>query len=330
MNRWLAIAEWLCGGRARRTIFEPLVADWQRDVNDVRRHGGWRYAQSMVSGSGAFLRSLAWCAVTSGGWLPTSRASRSGVLAFWLAAQAAAAVLLVAALASRRTVAVQSVQIQALLLHFAPIIATPALLPALFVMRRDQRSTARHAIAAITLGAVFTGGVVTLATPEAIDRYVMSFESVEREYQRNVENDRAGRYQYPGTAIRQLRGSSTIEQRRAQYERFLAWRAQYHAKQPPLTWPQLVRRYQPVAFAVIFGTIGWTLAGLGAPSVRRAALWWGLMYMALLAFGGTPTLLTGVPFATRIPDWTALPLLSVIAAALVIASWRQRPRDARV
>lgn len=30
MTRWLAVAEWLCGTQARRTVFEPLVADWQR------------------------------------------------------------------------------------------------------------------------------------------------------------------------------------------------------------------------------------------------------------------------------------------------------------
>ena len=39
-ERLLAIASWLCGDAARQTVFEPLVADWQRE---------WRAAHGVLS-----------------------------------------------------------------------------------------------------------------------------------------------------------------------------------------------------------------------------------------------------------------------------------------
>ena len=54
----------------------------------------------------------------------------------------------------------------------------------------------------------------------------------------------------------------------------------------------------------------------------RAATWWGLMYVALLAFGGTLTIV-GLPSLVRVEHWLALPFFGSIGLALVIASWRR-------
>lgn len=42
----------------------------------------------------------------------------------------------------------------------------------------------------------------------------------------------------------------------------------------------------------------------------RGGLWWGLMLMAALTFGSTPSALTGLVFPTRAPAWMALPLFA--------------------
>jgi hypothetical protein len=112
--------------------------------------------------------------------------------------------------------------------------------------------------------------------------------------------------------VRRLRGERAIDERRASFERFMAMRAEREAQRPGLSWTQMLRRAQPVALAVMFGVMGWTLAGLGIASVGRAALWWGLMFSAALTFGSTPPALTGLAFSTRATEWMALPLFATL------------------
>jgi hypothetical protein len=213
-------------------------------------------------------------------------------------------------------------QARAFLLSAAPLAVAPVLLPALFLMRRDSRSTARHAASVIAVGAMLTAGVVWLRSPENLNRYFSTFELYEGEYQRNLANDRAGRVSYPATAVRQLRGPSTIEQRRADFERFAAWRAEQEAKRPPLTWQRQLVRYQPAALAILFGVMGWTLAGLGPVSFTRGAAWWLLIYAAMLAFGGIPRTISGLAMPI-LPTTYSVPIFGAITLALVIASWRR-------
>jgi hypothetical protein len=58
-QRLLAIAELVCGPEARRRVFEPLVADWQREWTDAR---SLTRARATVSGAAAFCWSLIKCA----------------------------------------------------------------------------------------------------------------------------------------------------------------------------------------------------------------------------------------------------------------------------
>ena len=326
MRALLRLTEWLCGKTVAQSIFEPLIADWERELANARHAGWWRYASSATLGGAAFARSLAQCVLMGAGWLPTARSARTASLTFVLAVAIPLLVWTLPAVLSGRAPGIDSIQTQAFLLYFAVLIVPPAMLPALFMMRRDARSATQHAVATIAFGAVLTGAVAAVATPAAINRYFTSFDAFEREYQRGLANDRAGRFQYPGTAIREQR-RSTIEQRRESYQRFEAMRAEREARRPPLTWPQRLRRSQPVAYAILFGVMGWTLAGLAAPTLARAAGWWALMVVAMLTLAASPALYLGVA-VHRLPSWTTLPLFTLVAMALVTASWRRRKAPA--
>ena len=323
MRTLLRLAEWLCGKTVAQSIFEPLIADWERELANARHAGRWRYASSAALGGAAFARSLARCVLIDAGWLPAARSARTASLTFVLAVATPLFVWTMLAVQSGRAAGIDSIQTQAFLLYFTVLIIPPALLPALFMMRRDARTTTRHAVAAIAFGAAITGGVAALTSPEAVNPYFSTYASFEREYQRGLANDRAGRFQYPGTAIREQR-LSTLEQRRESYQRFEAMRAEREARRPPARWPQRLRRSQPVAYAILFGVMGWTLAGLAAPTLARAAGWWALMVVAMLTLAASPALYLGVA-VQRLPSWTTLPLFTLVALALVAASWR-RPR----
>ena len=56
-DRLLAIAEMLCGAKARATVFEPLIADWQREW--LCAGGPRRRAGVLLNGSVAYATSLA-------------------------------------------------------------------------------------------------------------------------------------------------------------------------------------------------------------------------------------------------------------------------------
>jgi hypothetical protein len=60
VDRLLRLADLACGAHARATVFEPLVADWQRQLRDSRSQAA--RAWIAVSGGAAFARSLGRCA----------------------------------------------------------------------------------------------------------------------------------------------------------------------------------------------------------------------------------------------------------------------------
>lgn len=320
-SRLLTVAVWWCGRHTAQSVFEPLLADWRHEIEAARAAGRLQHLNAIISGSRAYTASMARCTMT-GGWLPTSRAAQIVALTFILAFDAALFLLWIASLPSGRTLDLSSTMTRAFLLSAAPLAFAPILLPALFLMRRDPRSTARHAVSVIAVGAVLAAGVVWLRSPEHLNRYFATFASLERQYQRTLANDRAGRVTYPGTAIRERGRQTTIEQRRADYERFMAARAQHDATRPPLTWAQRLIRFQPVGLAMLFGVMGWTLAGLGPVSYVRAAMWWALMYLATLTFGGMPRTITGLA-GPVLPHAYAIPVFTLATTALVIASWRR-------
>jgi hypothetical protein len=326
MHPLLDLAELVCGDRARRDVFEPLVADWQRELSEARASGRWRVVLVCGSGAVAYALSFARC-VLMRDWLPTPRAAASAMLAFGLAKAVGLLTLLGLSYAWGSAVDLGSIQTQAFLLFSAVIVVPPAFLPALFLMRRDPRSNIRHAIVAIAVAVAGTSTLVVVTSEDAINSYFSTFEAFEREYARSLANDRAGRYQYPGTAARKLGGETTLEQRRESFTRFDTWRAEQIAKRPPRTrtWTQSLRRFQPAALAVLFGVMGWTLAGLAAPTFTRALLWWGLMAAAMLTLSATPGLFMRIA-VHRLPYyWMTVPIFAAVTAALIVASRRKPP-----
>lgn len=199
----------------------------------------------------------------------------------------------------------------------------PAMLPALLLLRRDSRARLGTAVQLIVFGVAFVSVGVT-AQPW-LDDYMPTAGQNERMYQRMRANDRAGQRQYPGTAMRERRGESTPEERRASYERFREQRARALAADPPgLTpWQRLRRSTIPV-LAVMFGLIGWRLGAIAQPTPTRAVAWWAVAWLLTLVADGRMSNLLGLPFMR--PPWWGLPATAGIAAfALQFASARRSP-----
>ena len=70
---------------------------------------------------------------------------------------------------------------------------------------------------------------------------------------------------------------------------------------------------------MLFGMMGWTLAGLRRNNARRATLWWGLMAMAMLTLSATPGLFMRIA-VTVFRTWATVPIFAAMTAALVLAS----------
>jgi len=201
-----------------------------------------------------------------------------------------------------------------------------ALLPALFLLRHDPRITGRTGISVLSAGAILTAAAISLLP--APENYQLTAEQNERMYQRALANDRAGRYQYPGSVSRQLREPSTPETRRASYETFLVWAEQQRVDRPlPTPWQRLQRSSTPI-LAALFGIIGWNLAGVVRPTVMRALVWWGVAWFAMLAMDGRIASIFRVANFGR-PAWWVLPVMTGIAAlGLIVVNRRSRDQKA--
>lgn len=331
MHLLLNLAENLLGSQIRATVFEPLVADWQREMSDARHRGSWAYAGTIASGSWALIQTLARCAMTSDEWLPGWRASGVSILAFLAAIVLAVGGVTLIALQNGRPLE-PGLRTYSWLLGTAALYVPPAMLPAMFLLRRDSLSTARHAAAAIAMGAALTVAVLVVTSPEGLNRYFSSFEWSEREYQRGLANDRVGRDQYPGTAYRQLVTPKTVGERRERYAKFQVWLEEQRAKDAPPTWPERIRRMQPAVLAILFGIMGWTLAGMGSPSISRAMAWWMLMYVTMLGFGGMLASVVGEMsfWNARIQYSMAVPVIAAMTASLILAARRSARANFRL
>ena len=136
-----------------------------------------------------------------------------------------------------------------------------------------------------------------------------------------------GHYQYPGTAYRELVTPKTVEERRERHASFMVWLEEQRAKEPAPTWPERLARMQPAVLAILFGVMGWTLAGMGSPSISRAMTWWLLMYLMTFGFGGLLASVVGEMsfWSARIRYWIAIPAITAMTASLMLAA-RRSPR----
>lgn len=320
LTHLLALATWLCGEAAGRQVFEPLIADWDRELR--QSHTAVARAAVVASGLLAFTFTLVTCGL---------RHALAEGTTMWKYSLLALATAMVLGIASEMAI-VSVARTQAdfppdVLLDIAmrSALATAfatAMLPALFLLRRDPRVTGRSAIQWLSAGALLVA--VTIVLLPAPENYQLSAEQNERMYQRAVANDRAGRYQYPGSIYRQLREPSTPGTRRASYEQFLAWAETQRVDRPmPTPWQRLQRSSTPI-LAALFGIIGWNLAGVIRPTAMRAFVWWGVAWFAMLAMDGRIASLFRVANFRR-PAWWVLPVMAGLAAlALVVTNRRSR------
>jgi hypothetical protein len=319
MGRLLSIAEWFCGDAARDRVFDPLLADWDRELRDAGTASRATRAVIVVRGCTAFIRALLTCSVRhaiSG----EGRMWKYGALTFVLAATLSIAfeamfinyqvgpdyppdLLLIAAIRFSRATAIAS-----------------ALLPAMFLLRRDARVGTRAAVGALALGpALVMTGVVSQGW---LDNYMPSFSQNERMFQRMRANDLAGRVSYPGTMVRELRdATSTPEQRRVRSEQFLASRAEQVAKvTQPTPWERL-RRSNATALGILFGITGWLLAGVIRPTWPRAVACWAIAWQLTMIADGRLSDLLSLPHL-RFSWWTLPAILAAMALTLLLAERR--------
>ena len=106
----------------------------------------------------------------------------------------------------------------------------------------------------------------------------------------------------------------------------MVWLEEQRAKATPPTWRERASRMQPAILAILFGVMGWTLAGMGSPSIPRAVTWWLLMYLTTLGFGGLLASVVGEMsfWSARIQYWMAVPVITAMTVSLMFAARRVR------
>ena len=194
----------------------------------------------------------------------------------------------------------------------------------MFLLRRDARHRSLAAIGALALGTAIV--MLGVASQGWLDSYVPSAGQNERMFQRMRASDLAGRVQYPGTTVRELRdATSTPEQRQARYEQFTASRAQQAAKvTPPTPWERLRRSNVPL-LGILFGAIGWLLGGVVRPTWPRALAAWAIVWLLTMTADGRLPDLLGLPHL-RFSWWTLPAIAAATALALMLASSRRHRR----
>jgi hypothetical protein len=322
MKRLLVLAELVCGAAARVRVFEPLVADWQRQRADASHRSRAERARVVVSGGMAFGLSLSRCAMTRALSLPPGRALARGAAVF-----AGAALIAIAVDAFITAVSTSGrYPVDILVRYIAAPMAMPvaiplAMLPLMMVLRRDSRATRWHAVQFLVMGAVLAALGASASRPPAFNRFTP--EEEERMYHRALANDRAGRLEYPGTAYRQLHPTTATQraEQRAVFEKRMAGRDPF--PRAAGSWPRRVHTaLRAPVLALAFGVMGWTLAALGRARLSHAVLWWMLAWAAMLLMDGRPYVRGYSSAFVRMPYWMPTLVFVTTAIALQVASAR--------
>ena len=310
MPKLLDIAEWFCGPALRASVFEPLVADWQRQWHDAPA-SMWARARVLASGSIALVLSIAQCVLTGGIRMPRV------VLIKGAAVLILSTVLLMLIQIGlnlqqfRRADFPFEMRIWVALPSVLPLAVPLAMLPIMMVMRGTGRLSARSATIVVLAGGlltlVTTGWLTPLSRGDVRDSL---YEEIDR---RNV------------TAAEQAR-PETPDQRAKRRE---AYRSdpRYVEYQTNLTRPRWNRStFMTAALSIALGTLGWALGGLGRTRPIHAAGWWALTWLAVMVLDGRAKYWVngGIVQIATAPVWAPLAVFATAALALSIASRRTR------
>ena len=322
MSRLLEIVERVCGRHVRASVFQPLVADWQREL--ASSTSTRERLTVIVSGSVAFGWSLMSCMVTGGGVMPRAVVIKAlGVLAISTLA------LLTIQIGLNATALKNDFPFEMrfwmALPMILPLVIPLGLLPVMMLMRGTGRVTTGGAASLVCTGALLAYVTAGWLTP--LLRADVRDELYEEIEQRMAADERAGRVFYPSTAVRQAR-PMTPEQRAAAREH---WRQspQYLAAQAAQTRPRWGRATILTALlALAMGALGWGLGALRHASALRAGAWWALAWIAMMFLDGR-FLYPGNGVASyigRAPYWMPLAVFTTSALVLLIVERRRLVR----
>jgi hypothetical protein len=317
MTRLLRVAEWCCGPSQRASVFEPLLADWERERHVAATRSAHARAWVAACWWLGFLAALIGCAarhaLSADGPL-----WRYGIIVFL-------AFIAVSLAAETAVMEATRPPIYSVDLHLIAVLGwtnlatfAAAMLPAMFLLRRNPRATARTAARSVILGSLLTAAAV-VAQP-SLKTYRPTFDQLERSRERALANYFSGRIQYANTVRAELdsRGT-TLEQRRARYDE---WRTQTATGPTPTPWEHLRRSTAPV-MAAVFGLIGWMLGGVIRPTFTRAATWWLAAWLSSQIAGGHIVDMLDLPPPQ--PAWWVMPAIAgTLALALHATSHRRR------
>ena len=318
MMRRLAIAEWLCGDRARRDVFEPLVADWQRELDGTSGITRWR---SAARGWSAFAITMATCLISGGSAMPRVTLI-NGLTVLLLSTVLLIAIQIGLNVLQFRNDFPLEMRFWMALPLILPLAIPLAMLPMMMLVRSAGQLAGRGATA-LVLGAALVAYLTAGWLTPLIQGDVRE-ELYEQMYLRDIANDRAGRVSYPATAVRQVR-PTTAEQRAIQREQFRN-DPRYLAAQAERTRARWGRSsIMLAALTLAVGAFGWLLGGLRRTTAIHAAAWWALAWITLMVLDGRfqyPGF--GVSqYIGRGPDWAPLAVFGV-AAIVIYAVDRRR------
>lgn len=311
MNALLRIAEWCCGPALRESVFEPLVADWQRQWRDAPA-SGWACARILAGGSIALLWSIAQCVLTGGIRMPRiALIKASAVLVISTALLMLIQMGLNLQQFSRRVDFPFEMRIWMALPPVLPLAVPLSMLPIMMLMRGAGRVNARAATMVVLAGGLLTLVTTGILTPLSRgDVRDSLYEEIDR---RNI------------TAAEQAR-PETPEQRAKRRE---AYRndPRYIEYQANLTRPRWNRStFMTAALGITLGVLGWALGGLGRTRAIHAAGWWAFIWLALMVLDGRARYWVngGVVQLGQAPYWAPLAVFATAALTLSIASRRTR------
>ena len=316
---WLIrLAEFLFGAGVRRDVFEPMLADWQRELAGSAGLARWRV---LLRGGTALIMTTVMCLVTGGRAMPRT-AFAKGLTVLLVSTTFLVAIQIGLDALTRRTDLPFELRFWIALPMVLPLAIPLALVPALMLMRSTGRIRANSAATFVAVGAVAAYLSTAWLTP--LMRADVRDELYEAMYQRGVANDREGRVTYPSTAIREVR-TTTPDERAAARQQFRQ-RPEYLAAQAAQTRPRWGRSaLMASALSLAMGALGWALGGLGRTRPLHAAAWWALSWVALMVLGGRFLYpgTTAVQYIGRAPDWVPLALFGTAALVTLILARRE-------